>query len=73
MKLKPCPFCGTQPDKTVRQDECLWSHNIVDWTQVRCWNCDVQFEWPEGIDVVAQWNRRYRWWHRLFNVKPFKT
>lgn len=59
-ELKPCPFCGNAPRVNKRKDECLWSHNIVEWTGVRCTECDVGFDWPEGAepDAITQWNAR---------------
>ena len=32
--LKPCPFCGGEPDIRTRQDEDIWTHNTVTWTGV---------------------------------------
>jgi Lar family restriction alleviation protein len=56
----PCPFCGQPPRVTKRQDECLWSHNTVDWHGVHCSTCDVGFDWPEGAErsALEQWNSR---------------
>lgn len=58
--LLPCPFCGGHPSVRRRQDECLWSHAIVEWTGVRCMDCDVGFDWPAGAepDAIMQWNTR---------------
>ncbi len=58
--LKPCPFCGSEPEIKTRQDEDLWTHNVVTWTSVRCWKCDVGFDWPPGAepDAITRWNTR---------------
>jgi Lar family restriction alleviation protein len=59
-QLKPCPFCGSDPRVRKRQDESLWSHNIVTWTAVGCPECEVEFDWPEGgeSNAAEEWNRR---------------
>lgn len=58
--LKPCPFCGGQPDQTSRMDEDLGTHNQVEWVGVRCNECDIGFEWPIQCEpgAVKQWNTR---------------
>ena len=44
--LKPCPFCGSAASLSTRVDEDLCTHNMVEWTEVRCGGCAVSFEWP---------------------------
>lgn len=58
--LKPCPFCGGEPDIRTRMDEDIWTHNIVKWTGVHCAECGIGFEWPPGAepDAAEQWNTR---------------
>jgi Lar family restriction alleviation protein len=60
LELKPCPFCGGEPDIRTRMDEDIWTHNIVEWTGVHCVECDIGFEWPPGAepDAKEQWNTR---------------
>jgi hypothetical protein len=61
--LKSCPFCGSKAVASINKSESLWSHDIVDWTQVHCTNddCNAQSEptcdgyEPSAIEV---WNRR---------------
>lgn len=59
-ELKPCPFCGELPQIAKRQDEDLWSHNLVEWTFVVCMECDVSFSSPPNSekDAVSRWNTR---------------
>ena len=59
-KVEPCPFCGQSPRISKRQDEDLWSHNLVEWTTVSCSDCDVSFSSPPDSerDAVSQWNTR---------------
>lgn len=62
-KLAACPFCGSDARIIRTRGESLWSHDQVEWTQVRCTNddCAVETEnhcegWePAPVDV---WNRR---------------
>lgn len=58
--LKPCPFCGGEAYETTRDDEDIWTHNIVPWTQVGCWECNFFFEGPPGIEPTPaeHWNTR---------------
>jgi hypothetical protein len=58
--LLPCPFCGSKPTVRTRQDESLWSHNIVTKTQISCGECDIFFETEPGYEFEAPeaWNRR---------------
>lgn len=62
--LLPCPFCGGEPDVDVRKDESLWNHNIVDWTEVKCSQCNFNIETCEGVSeaetAIAIWNTRHQ-------------
>jgi Lar family restriction alleviation protein len=60
-ELLPCPFCGGEPSVGARMDEDLSTHNIVEWKSVRCSNCEIEFEIPDGYDggtAIEQWNTR---------------
>lgn len=58
-ELLPCPFCGGEASHSTRQDESLWSHNIVDWHYIKCDECDFEFWECEGYeDIVKKWNTR---------------
>lgn len=62
-QLKPCPFCGSEANVCVNKHESLWSHEVVDWTAVRCTNddCGIGVEPTcEGYEpsAVEAWNRR---------------
>ena len=55
----PCPFCGESPHYSVYQDVSLWSHNIVDWHDVKCWGCDISMHQCEDLDELEiRWNQR---------------
>jgi hypothetical protein len=65
--LKPCPFCGDKARIEERQDESLFSHDIVTWYWVQCSNTkNVDTDCPayDGSgsevkeEVVEAWNRR---------------
>ena len=58
MKLKPCPFCGREPNESKFQDESLWSHNIVWKYKIGCMDCDVQFVEEDEEEVIESWNTR---------------
>lgn len=58
-----CPFCGSKATASVNKGESLWSHDVVDWTRVRCTNddCNAQTEATrEGYEpsAIEVWNRR---------------
>lgn len=69
--LLPCPFCGGEAQISTRTDECLWSHNQVEWTAISCsgkpdFDCfQPSVDWPSSATdeagtqlSVSQWNRR---------------
>lgn len=60
-ELRQCPFCGSIPRIAKDMDEDLWSHNIVEWQQVKCTECECEgIRTCEGfdIDAVTMWNTR---------------
>lgn len=61
VELKPCPFCGEQPQISSMRDESLWSHEEVMKTSVRCDGCDVATPYTEEgeePEAIERWNRR---------------
>lgn len=69
--LLPCPFCGGSAQISTRTDECIWSHDQVEWTAVSCsggpdFDCfQPSVDWPtsatddNGTQLsISQWNRR---------------
>lgn len=59
LEMLPCPFCGEEARHNVRQDESIWSHNIVDWHSIGCPHCEISMEQCEGFDeVLESWNSR---------------
>jgi len=58
--LLPCPFCGGEAQLQERMDEDLWSHNIVEWSNVKCSHCDCEMDdWPSHYrDAINAWNTR---------------
>ncbi len=69
--LLPCPFCGASAQISTRTDECIWSHDQVEWTAVSCsggpdFDCfQPSVDWPtsatddHGTQLsISQWNRR---------------
>jgi|GEM_PF-1879760 hypothetical protein len=62
IELKPCPFCGSKPWLSRDMDEDLWSHNIVEWKQVKCTECECEgIRTCDGfeVDAVTMWNTRF--------------
>lgn len=62
-QLKLCPFCGKTPELSFLKDESLWSHNIVIWSFIRCYECDIEFsecEDDNGEAVIKKWNTRIK-------------
>ena len=50
----------------VRQDESLWSHDIVDWYYVGCMDCDISMnECDNEEELIERWNRRIGYFGRL--------
>ena len=62
LHLEACPFCAGEAFLSKRQDESLWSHEIVWWAQVSCRECDAQGGWvcedPQGEQAIEAWNKR---------------
>ena len=59
--LKPCPFCGGKAYESVRMDEDLATHDIVEWKQVECLDCGISFDIPDGYEGGSSkdmWNKR---------------
>lgn len=57
--LLPCPFCGGQPTESQYLDESLWSHDMVTWHRVYCYECDISMSECKHYDQLAKkWNRR---------------
>jgi Lar family restriction alleviation protein len=59
--LKPCPFCGGKGSLRFYQDESLWSHNIVTYSEIGCRECDYSMNFckdDEGKDAIEKWNNR---------------
>lgn len=52
-ELKPCPFCGGQPELYPRQRGDYNTAYII-----RCWKCMVWFDGRAQADVVEKWNTR---------------
>ena len=48
-KLKPCPFCGTNPIGPDEGQEYWW---------VECEECDICMGFKSKIEVVRRWNKR---------------
>lgn len=60
VKLKACPFCGEPPSTAKRQDESLFSHEVVWWYSVECEDCDVGFSSEYEEEAIDRWNMRKR-------------
>ncbi len=64
--MLPCPFCGEEPNVRVFQDEDIWSHNIVDYLEVSCLDCNTSFSLPThaieeddpDYNPILRWNTR---------------
>ena len=63
--LLPCPFCGEEPHHREYVDEDIWTHDLVQWREVGCSECNTNFSWPVHAiepggddDPVARWNTR---------------
>lgn len=68
IELKACPFCGSTPRLAKDMDEDLWSHNIVEWQQVKCTECECEgIRSCEGyeVDAVTMWNTRAPQWQPI--------
>lgn len=51
IKLKPCPFCGS--------DDVVFGAGLEDEYYVECWDCGAKIESYNGMeDAVAGWNAR---------------
>lgn len=60
-KLLLCPFCGSEPSVSRRQDEDLATHNIVEWVCISCIECGSSHcEWPVTVEPgpIERWNTR---------------
>lgn len=57
--LLPCPFCGGPARLSNRQDESLWSHELVDWYSASCLDCDIEMTECDDFDGLRKaWNTR---------------
>ncbi len=57
-ELKPCPFCGKQPELQSCTDESLFSHAQVMWWWVSC-ECEAETHHSEiKPDAITAWNTR---------------
>ena len=57
-ELKPCPFCGAQPEQWEEEPDRMWWPYFVGCTNVDCL-CDVCVQRGSEEEAVADWNRRY--------------
>ena len=57
-ELLPCPFCGQPPTHLIYKSESLFSHNIVDWLEIKCMGCNIMMSGEDMKEVVAAWNKR---------------
>lgn len=72
-ELKSCPFCGGEAWESRRLGEDLSSHNMVNWSMVRCRNCDATTgDLPVDCDPnsVDLWNTRHIEEPKLPRVSP---
>ena len=58
-KLKPCPFCGSEA-------EVMLMNNSKSLYHVFCKNCFAMLALGSKEDVVRDWNKRFKWYNRLF-------
>lgn len=47
--LRPCPFCGSEPDGPHPADASWW---------IECARCEVDIERVSKSEVIEAWNRR---------------
>lgn len=60
--LLPCPFCSGSAWLFKKQDESLYHHGIVWFSQINCRECDASGPYvcddPEGSESTKLWNAR---------------
>jgi hypothetical protein len=65
----PCPFCGTAAIYRCNQGESLWSHDIVDWHEVYCGECDIRMLRCVDLDVLYR-DRNLGLWGIPYKMRP---
>jgi hypothetical protein len=66
--MLPCPFCGNKPHRKTYDDEDIWSHDLVQWLEVGCNECNISFSWPvhaiedddNDANPILRWNTRIK-------------
>ena len=61
-QLKPCPFCGKQPELISQHDE------KAEYWVIRCCDIDDFASWSSLDEIIEKWNTRHyadvrRWFH----------
>jgi hypothetical protein len=56
--LEPCPFCGSEAKVSTYLCESLWSHNVVEWLNIACHDCDILMASEKHDELRARWNTR---------------
>ena len=57
--LKPCPFCGGEPDWNMELDESN-STRFGQWWRIECMDCSALGPLEENEYLaVREWNKRY--------------
>lgn len=52
-ELKPCPFCGKQPELITQHDE------KAEYWVIRCCNIDDFASWSNLEEIIEKWNTRH--------------
>jgi len=61
IKLKKCPFCGTEPTEIVRKGKDGWRDRFAVLCDYEHGGCGAESGWYHyREEAVDAWNRRYK-------------
>ena len=61
-KLKPCPFCGNEPQMTIIEPHthrfAIFMPNYSGGAFVECFSCTASISASNKADAIKKWNNR---------------